>query len=146
MTAGARKTAPRRRIPSYYEIATHTIIPLTGRVQSRMLTAIGAPLYHMYLHVDTLGDAMATKSLRMELMVAKWGNSLAVRLPAESAKQIGVGEGDTLIAEVLPDGRLVLAPEGRVIGKAEVRRLRQFLGRQKETTPVVGEMRRAARY
>lgn len=89
---------------------------------------------------------MATKSLRMELMVAKWGNSLAVRLPAESAKRIGVGEGDTLVAEVSPDGRLVLAPEGRLIGKAEVRRLRQFLRRQKETAPVVSDMRRAARY
>jgi len=100
----------------------------------------------MYLHVDTLGDAMATKNLRMELRVSKWGNSLAVRLPAESAKKIGVGEGDTLIAEVSPDGRLVLAPEGRAIGKAEGRRLRQFLERQKETAPVVGDMRRGARY
>ena len=89
---------------------------------------------------------MATKGLRMELTVSKWGNSLAVRLPAESAKSIGVGEGDTLIAEVSPDGRLVLAPEGRAIGKAESRRLRQFLGRQKETAPVVGDMRRGARY
>jgi len=89
---------------------------------------------------------MATKGLRMELMVSKWGNSLAVRLPAESAKRIGVSEGDTLIAEVLADGRLVLAPEGRAIGKAQSRRLRQFLGRQKETAPVVGDMRRGARY
>lgn len=89
---------------------------------------------------------MATKSLRMELMVSKWGNSLAVRLPAESVKKIGVGEGDTLIAEVSADGRLVLSPEGRAIGKAESRRLRQFLGHQKETAPVVGDMRRAARY
>src|SRR5205807_1761863 len=100
----------------------------------------------MYLHVDTAGDAMATKNLRIELMVSKWGNSLAVRLPAESAKEIGVGEGDTLIAEISPDGRLVLAPEGRAIGKAEGRRLRQFLDRQKETAPVVGDMRRGARY
>jgi antitoxin MazE len=82
----------------------------------------------------------------MELMVSKWGNSLAVRLPAESARRIGVGEGDTLIAEVSADGRLILAPEGRAIGKAESRRLRQFLGRQKETVPVVRDMRRAARY
>jgi len=82
----------------------------------------------------------------MELMVSKWGNSLAVRLPAESAKKIGVAEGDTLIAEVSADGRLVLAPEGRAIGKAESRRLRQFLDRQKETAPVVREMRRRARY
>ena len=89
---------------------------------------------------------MATKGLRMELMVSKWGNSLAVRLPAESAKKIGVAEGDTLIAEVSADGRLVLAPEGRAIGKAESRRLRQFLDRQKETAPVVREMRRRARY
>ena len=93
-----------------------------------------------------MGDAMATKSSRMELMVSKWGNSLAVRLPAESAKKIGVGEGDTLIAEVSPDGRLMLAPEGRVIDKAGARRLRQFLGRQKETAPGVGDMRRGARY
>lgn len=89
---------------------------------------------------------MATKGLRMELMVSKWGNSLAVRLPAESVKRIGVGEGDTLIAEVSADGRLVLAPEGRAVGKAESRRLRQFLGRQTETAPVVGDMRRSARY
>ena len=89
---------------------------------------------------------MAIKGLRMGLMVSKWGNSLAVRLPAESARRIGVGEGDTLIAEVSADGRLVLAPEGRAIGKAESRRLRRFLDRQKETAPVVGEMRRGARY
>ena len=89
---------------------------------------------------------MTTKDLRMELVVSKWGNSLAVRLPAESAKRIGVGEGDTLIAEVSADGRLVLAAEGRAVGKAEVRRLRQFLGRQKETASVVGAMRRVARY
>jgi len=89
---------------------------------------------------------MAGKGLRIELTVSKWGNSLAVRLPAESVKRIGVGAGDTLIAEVSADGRLVLAPEGRAVGYAESRRLRQFLGRQKETAPVVGDMRRGARY
>jgi antitoxin MazE len=89
---------------------------------------------------------MATKGVRMELMVSKWGNSLAVRLPAESAKRIGVGEGDTLLAEVSPDGRLILAPEGRTVGRIETRRLRQFLGRQKETAPAVGNMRASSRY
>ncbi len=89
---------------------------------------------------------MATKGLRMELTVSKWGNSLALRLPAESAKRIGVGEGDTLVAEITADGRLVLAAEGGAIGKIEARRLRRFLERQKETAPVVADLRRAARY
>ena len=82
----------------------------------------------------------------MKLLVSKWGNSLALRLPAESAKRIGVGAGDALMAEVSADGCLVLAPESRAIGKAESRRLRQFLGRQKETAPVVQDMRQRARY
>ncbi len=89
---------------------------------------------------------MIGKGVRVEFRVSKWGNSLAVRLPAESAKRIGVGQGDTLIAEVSADGRLILARDGRAIDKAGTRRLRQFLDRQKETAPVVGEMRRRARY
>jgi antitoxin MazE len=89
---------------------------------------------------------MAGKGTKVELTVARWGNSLAVRLPGESARAIGVGEGDTLIAEVSPQGRLVLYPEGRVVDKGDARRLRRFLGRQKETAPVVGDMRRSERY
>jgi antitoxin MazE len=89
---------------------------------------------------------MADKRTRMEVMVSKWGNSLAVRLPAKLAKRLGVAEGDTLLAEVSADGRLVLGPEGRAMDKTASRCLRQFLRRQKETSPVVGAMRRRARY
>jgi antitoxin MazE len=88
----------------------------------------------------------AKRSERMGFLVSKWGNSLAVRLPAESAKRIGVGEGDTLIGEIAKDGRLILSAEGRVIGKAEIRRMREFLAPQKKTTPVVAGMRKSARY
>ena len=88
---------------------------------------------------------MKAKDLRMELLVSRWGNSLAVRLPAELAKRIGVGEGDILSAEVSADGRLVLIPKSRVIGKAEMRRMRQFIRSQKkQTLPVVEDMRRGA--
>jgi len=83
---------------------------------------------------------------RMGFLVSKWGNSLAVRLPVELAKRIGVGEGDTLIGEIAPDGRLILTPEGRAIGKAEIRRMREFVAHQKETAPVVEGMRKSARY
>ena len=89
---------------------------------------------------------MTTKDSRFEVTVSKWGNSLAVRLPAESAKQLGVGEGDTLIAEVATNGRLILAREGSAINKVDVRRLRQFVGRQETTAPVVAIMRRDGRY
>ena len=83
---------------------------------------------------------------RVRLVVSKWGNSLAVRLPAESARQLGVGEGDTLIGELAADGRLILSAEARAVGKAQVRRMREFLARQKVTAPVVSGMRRGARY
>lgn len=83
---------------------------------------------------------------RIELVVAKWGNSLAVRLPADSVKRLGVGEGDTLVGEIAPDGRMILSAEGRPVGKAEIRRMREFLECQKVTAPVVEDMRRAARY
>lgn len=85
-------------------------------------------------------------SERVGLVVARWGNSLAVRLPAESAKRLGVGEGDTLIGEIASRGRLILSTESRVVGKAAVRRMREFLARQKVTTPVVKDMRRSVRY
>jgi len=89
---------------------------------------------------------MATKDSRFEVTVSKWGNSLAVRLPAATAKQLGVGEGDTLIAEVATNGRLTLARESSAINKVDVRRLRQFVGGQKTTPPVVAIMRRDGRY
>ena len=88
----------------------------------------------------------AKSSGRAGFLVSKWGNSLAVRLPAESARQLGVGAGDTLVGEIASDGRLVLSAEARVAGKAEVRRMREFLARQKVTAPVVEDMRRGARY
>jgi antitoxin MazE len=95
-----------------------------------------------------MGAKMKTERRRerMGLLVSKWGNSLAVRLPAASARQLGVGEGDTLLGEIAPGGRLILSAEARAVGKAETKRMREFLSRQKVTTPVVADMRRSARY
>jgi len=90
---------------------------------------------------------MAARSSRPELTVGKWGNSLAVRLPASSARQLRAGEGDTLIAEVAAGGRLILAAEGSLTSKAAVRGFCHFfVGKQKETAPVVADMRRDGRY
>lgn len=42
--------------------------------------------------------------------------------------------------------RISVKPVGRLMRKAETRHLHQLLRDQKETAPVVGDMRRAARY
>ena len=36
-----------------------------------------------------------------QFMVAKWGNSLAVRIPSRLAKELGIKEGDLLRRDVL---------------------------------------------
>jgi antitoxin MazE len=46
----------------------------------------------------------------MNLQIAKWGNSLAVRIPVDYVRQIGVKEGDHLQAHVGTDGALNLRP------------------------------------
>ena len=42
------------------------------------------------------------------MKVAKWGNSLAVRLPKETAKALGFAEGDDITFEHTPDGEVKL--------------------------------------
>ena len=46
----------------------------------------------------------------MRLQLAKWGNSLAVRLPVECTRAAGLREGDTVEAEVTPVGEIKLTP------------------------------------
>jgi antitoxin MazE len=44
----------------------------------------------------------------MDLQLTKWGNSLALRIPADIARQLGVAEGDRLDAQLTVDGGLTL--------------------------------------
>jgi antitoxin MazE len=46
----------------------------------------------------------------MDLQVAKWGNSLALRIPAEYVRSIGIKEGDILEACLTVDGGLTIRP------------------------------------
>ena len=46
----------------------------------------------------------------MNLQIARWGNSLAVRLPADYLRQIGIKEGDRLQVHLGADGALNLRP------------------------------------
>jgi len=48
-----------------------------------------------------------------ETQVAKWGNSLAIRLPRSIAKDAHLAEGDHLSLDVAGDGSIVLRPGQR---------------------------------
>jgi antitoxin MazE len=45
--------------------------------------------------------------------VAKWGNSLAVRIPKDVAEQVRLREGDAIVIEAL-DGHVELRPAERI--------------------------------
>jgi antitoxin MazE len=47
-----------------------------------------------------------------DTQVARWGNSLAVRIPRAIVKEAGVSEGDRLSLDVAPDGSIVLRSAG----------------------------------
>lgn len=46
----------------------------------------------------------------MQIHISKWGNSLAIRIPAEYVRQLGVKEGDNVAANLMPDGGLSIRP------------------------------------
>lgn len=46
----------------------------------------------------------------MDLQIAKWGNSLAIRIPADYVRSIGVKEGDSVQASLTADGGIVIHP------------------------------------
>jgi len=81
----------------------------------------------------------------MDIQISKWGNSLAMRIPADLAKQLGVGEGDTLDAQITVDGTLSLRPAhwNRAAFANELNEARQAMPMG---TPVIEELRRGARY
>jgi antitoxin MazE len=55
----------------------------------------------------------------MRTRVAKWGNSLAVRIPAAVAEEVNLHEGDALVLQSTPDG-LTLIRETAKLTMAEM--------------------------
>ena len=81
----------------------------------------------------------------MRLKLAKWGNSLAIRLPLECSRAAGLKEGDELEAEVTAT-EIRLLP-ARVFDKAAfLERVEALRARMPMTQPVVERMRQEDRY
>ena len=82
----------------------------------------------------------------MRLQLAKWGNSLAVRLPVECTRAAGLREGDTVEAEVTPIGEIKLTPARPFDKAAFIKSLRKLRGTMPMTTTTVQMMRQEDRY
>ena len=85
----------------------------------------------------------------MDLNVGRWGNSLAVRLPIELARQLGIVEGSTLHVERNPDNTLTVSPRQakKVFDQAKwVEQARKHLATMPSSPAVIREMRDGARY
>lgn len=58
------------------------------------------------------------------MQVAKWGNSLAVRIPAELARSLGIAEGDDIQLRAAEDGAVEIAKDAQwVEALARIREL-----------------------
>jgi antitoxin MazE len=82
----------------------------------------------------------------MKLLIAKWGNSLAVRLPSDCVRQAGLREGDRVDAEVDARGNIRLTPVQSFDKEALLIRLRKLHGKRPATDPIVEQMRKTERY
>lgn len=81
----------------------------------------------------------------MNLHIAKWGNSLAVRIPAEYVRQIGLKDGDNVEASLTADGGLAIRP-----AKWDRKAFALELAAMRDALPmgesVMDELRRGGRY
>jgi antitoxin MazE len=82
----------------------------------------------------------------MRLQVAKWGNSLAVRLPTECIRAAGLKEGDSVEAEVSRAGEITLTPTQAFNKAAFLKRVRKLRAGMPMTSATVEAMRQEERY
>lgn len=82
------------------------------------MLVLGPNLIYFPYCISTLQEA--------EMQVAKWGNSLAVRLPAELVRELGLKEGDQ-IDLVKDDGAVKVRLQPRA--EEVIEGLRRFRGK-----------------
>ena len=90
----------------------------------------------MYIHI---------RIYIMNLQVAKWGNSLALRIPSEVVQRLGLREGATLEAQITVDGGLSIRP-ARWDRKAFALELNEARRAMPVSESVMDELRSGARY
>ena len=81
----------------------------------------------------------------MDLRLAKWGNSLALRIPSEVVRRLGLREGATVEAHLTVDGSLSIRP-AKWNRKAFALELTEARSAIPMSEPVMEELRGGARY
>lgn len=81
----------------------------------------------------------------MNLQIAKWGNSLALRIPAEYVRYIGIREGDSVRASLTTDGGLSIR-SAKWDRKAFTHELIETRDRMPMSESVIEALRHDARY
>jgi antitoxin MazE len=82
----------------------------------------------------------------MKLQIAKWGNSLAVRLPVECTRAVGLKEGDSVEAIVTETGQITLQPAQEFDRAVFIRRMQIKRSSMPMTSATVAVMRKQDRY
>jgi len=81
----------------------------------------------------------------MIIQIAKWGNSLALRIPRKILKQAELREGDYLDAFLASDGSIVLRAE-KISRKALIHELQKFRKTIGTGKSVMSELRNKSRF
>ena len=81
----------------------------------------------------------------MNIKISKWGNSLALRIPASFIKEIKLKDGDRVEATISSDGTLVIRPQ-KLDRKTLSKMAKQLRDSMKIGTSVMDEIRSEARY
>lgn len=81
----------------------------------------------------------------MDLQVARWGNSLALRIPAEIVRRLGLHDGSTVEAAFTVDGSLSIRP-AQWDRKAFALELNEARSAMPMSESVMEELRSGARY
>ncbi len=96
-----------------------------------------------------MGKRDLTDTEALDLNVGRWGNSLAVRLPIDLARQLGIVEGSTLHVERNDDNTLTVSTRQakKVFDQAKWQeQARRHLDTMPSSPSVIREMRDGARY
>ena len=81
----------------------------------------------------------------MNIQISKWGNSLAMRIPAEVVKQIHLKEGDKVEATLSMNGTLIIKPK-KLDRKTLAKMARELRDSMRMGKSVMDEVRSEARY